>query len=416
MLNIKGKEETKELISFNCDQRPDGDSSNYIHDYIHEKKLCPSYLPVSALKLAPRDDIISSMLKKQDNIFPEKLLAWYAQHGRDLPWRGASAPYAIWISEVMLQQTRVATVIPYFERWMARFPTLASLAEATQEEVLTLWEGLGYYRRARALHQAAGIVMAEHGGSLPRDAKTLQTLPGIGRYTAAALASIAFGKDEPALDGNIRRVLSRYFNVTEPIHTSVGETLLWALAGEHLPAGQASIYNQALMDLGAQVCTPRGPDCPHCPLRDGCQARELEIQEERPVREKKSPIPHKTVTAAVIPQEERVLLARRPPEGLLGGMWEFPGGTQEPGESLSDCLAREIHEELGVVITVGEKLGTYQHAYTHFRITLHAFWCQLVTREIKLAEHTAWAWVPVNELAGYPMGKIDRQIAQQLAG
>ncbi|MBS1249623.1 MAG: Adenine DNA glycosylase [Chloroflexi bacterium] len=345
--------------------------------------------------------------------FPEKLLTWYAENTRDLPWRGMSDPYAVLVSEVMLQQTRVTAVIPYFERWMARFPTLQSLAEASQEEVLSLWEGLGYYRRARALHRAAGMVMEDYGGTLPGDAQTLRTLPGIGRYTAAALASIAFGADEPALDGNIRRVLSRFFNVTIPIHTSAGEKRLWALAGEHLPA-HASRYNQALMDLGALVCTSRTPNCSRCPVKGGCQARVLGIQEERPVRKAKSPIPHHTVTAAVIPQAGRVLIARRPPDGLLGGMWEFPGGTQEAGESLSACLRREIQEELGVEIAVGETLGVYDHAYTHFRITLHAFQCQLVTEEIQLREHTDWKWAGVGELDGYPMGKIDRQIARYL--
>ena len=349
-----------------------------------------------------------------DNIFPDKLLVWYVDHARDLPWREMSDPYAIWVSEIMLQQTRVTTVIPYFERWMERFPSLEILAESTQEEVLILWEGLGYYRRARALHRAARVVAEAYGGEIPRDAKTLQKLPGIGRYTAAALASIAFGQDEPALDGNIRRVLSRYFNVTDPIHTSVGENRLWSLVEEYLPQGEASAYNQALMDLGALICLPKNPTCSHCPLRCGCQAKALDLQEERPVRKKKASIPHHTVTAAVIFQNGNVLLARRSQDGLLGGMWEFPGGKQESGESLSDCLAREIKEELGVAIQVGEMLGVFNHAYTHFRVTLHAFWCQLLTDEIKLSVHTDWAWAPLSNLDEYPMGKIDRQIATKI--
>ena len=346
--------------------------------------------------------------------FATDLLAWYEQHARQLPWRGHPDPYAVWVSEIMLQQTRVETVIPYFERWMKRFPSIADLASASQQEVLSMWEGLGYYSRARNLHRAAQIVRSEHAGELPQDPKALRNLPGIGRYTAAAIASIAFGLDEPAMDGNIRRVLARYFDAQSPARSKEGEGLLWQLAAENLPAGRAGDYNQALMDLGATICTPQAPDCPNCPVADGCAAYTLGVQEERPVRLPKGAIPHHTVAAAVIHQNGHVLVAQRPQGGLLGGMWEFPGGKLKAGEDLAGCLRREIREELGVEIRVGDPFGVYRHAYTHFRVTLHAFQCALVSGEPEPLEHTALKWTSPRALDGFPMGKLDRQIANSL--
>jgi len=373
---------------------------------------------------------------KSEN-FALPLLRWYAQHARRLPWRaqGSSSPdpYRVWVSEVMLQQTRVETVIPYFERWMERFPSIAALAAASQQQVLAAWEGLGYYSRARSLHRAAQIVAAEYGGQLPGDVRSLRNLPGIGRYTAGAIASIAFGLDQPALDGNIRRVLARLFNVAEDIRSTAGERRLWDLAEWHLPPGRAGDYNQALMDLGATLCTPRSPDCRHCPLAEYCQARALGLQEQRPVIAPRPAIPHYTVTAAVIASPvalppdglivahpgsrqdtPRYLIAQRPAHGLLGGLWEFPGGKVQEGEDLLACLRREICEELGAEIEVGEPLGVYRHAYTHFRITLHAFRCILVTNEPRPIEAADIRWVKPEDLGSYPMGKIDRQIAKEL--
>lgn len=353
------------------------------------------------------------------------LLDWYAEHARQLPWRGTADPYIVWVSEIMLQQTRVETVIPYFLRWIERFPTVQSLADASEQEVLSAWEGLGYYSRARSLHKAAQIIVREFASQLPQDVDLLRRLPGIGRYTAGAIASIAFGKDEPALDGNIRRVLARLFDVRLPARSPAGEQRLWELARTHLPAGQAGNYNQAMMDLGARLCTPRAPNCASCPLAHLCQAHALGVQEERPVMEKKPPIPHYTVTAAVIQQhvsplqdyplqEIPILLARRPSHGLLGGLWEFPGGKLQDGEDLPACLRREICEELGVDISVGEAFGVYKHAFTHFRITLHAFLCRLGEGTPQPLEASEIRWVKPKDLTAYPMGKVDRQIASRL--
>lgn len=347
--------------------------------------------------------------------FTPPLLRWYETRKRSLPWRAASDPYAIWVSEIMLQQTRVETALPYYARWMARFPTLESLAAASQQDVLDAWEGLGYYARARNLHKAAQIVVQQHGGQLPRDPTALRQLPGIGPYTAGALASLAFGLDVPVVDGNVRRVLARLFALEEPADTPAGARRLWELAAEHLPSGRAADYNQALMELGALLCTPRNPACEQCPVKLHCAARRLGKQGHLPKLKSKRKTPHYTVAAAVISRDGQILIAQRPEDGLLGGLWEFPGGKLEEGEDLLACLKREIREELNVEIEPGRPLGVYTHAYTHFRVTLHAFACTLPgDAEPRLAAVAALAWVPPAALPRYPMGKIDRQIAQRV--
>lgn len=347
--------------------------------------------------------------------FAADLLAWYRDQARELPWRGHPDPYAVWVSEIMLQQTRVETVLPYFKRWMASFPTIEALAQADPQLVLSAWEGLGYYSRVRNLQRAARILVADHEGQLPGDVQRLRQLPGIGRYTAGAIASMAFGKDEPALDGNIRRVLARLFNLDLPARSPAGERRLWELAHTHLPPGQAGNYNQAMMDLGASICTPRSPNCFECPIISFCQAYALGVQEQRPVLAARPAIPHYTVAAAVILQNNRLLITQRPPNGLLGSLWEFPGGKLLPGEDLGECLTREILEELGVAIQVGGAFGVYRHAYSHFKVTLHAFCCSIVDDQLPQALQVQdLRWVSPAELVRYPMGKIDRQIAARL--
>jgi A/G-specific adenine glycosylase len=348
--------------------------------------------------------------------FVPLLLDWYEHNARELPWRSAVSPYCTWISEIMLQQTQVETVLPYFERWMVRFPDIKTLAAADEQDVLTVWEGLGYYSRARNLHRAARQVMMEHNGQLPRTCAALKSLPGIGPYTAAAMASIAFGEDVAAVDGNIRRVIARLFDVSVPARSTQGEKQIQKLTQAYLPLGRAGDYNQALMDLGALICTPKKPDCTSCPIAVECSALQLGLQEERPVRMPRKKVPHLTVTAAIIRQDGLVLLAQRPPKGLLGGLWEFPGGTlEEDDPDLRACLQREIREELGVEIDVDEPFGQYEHAYTHFKITLHAFICRLTEGVLPQAlDGQVLAWAALPELPDYPMGKVDRQIARRL--
>ncbi len=349
-------------------------------------------------------------------LFTASLLHWYEENARDLPWRLHQSPYHTWVSEIMLQQTQVQTVIPYFEHWIARFPDIEALAAASEQEVLSLWEGLGYYSRARNLHKAAKIVMADFKGELPDSLTALQGLPGIGPYTAAAIASIAFDEDAAAIDGNIRRVFSRLYNIQEPIRSTEGERQIRKFTEENLPPGRAGVYNQALMDLGATICIPKDPRCEACPVRDHCQALVLGVQGERPVKLPRKKVPRLTVTAAVIRRDGRVLLAQRPKDGLLGGMWEFPGGTQEEGDSdLEACLRREIQEELGVDIQILMPFGEYKHAYTHFKIDLYAFICELTgNQEPRPLESDGLVWIVLEELNQYPMGKVDRKIARRL--
>jgi A/G-specific adenine glycosylase len=348
--------------------------------------------------------------------FATALLDWYARHARDLPWRHTRDPYAIWVSEIMLQQTQVETVIPYFHKWMQRFPSLDSLAQASQKDVLSQWEGLGYYTRARNLHRAAQDLVLRYQSRIPQDVYTLEKLPGVGPYTAGAIASFAYNQDVPLVDANIRRILARVFDVDIDAASPEGQRRLRELDAAHLPPGRSSDYHQAMMDLASTICTPRSPDCPACPLNDMCLAHQRGVQEERPVLLKKAPTPHYIVTAAVICHESRYLITQRPQDGLLGGMWEFPGGKQQPGEDLPTCLKREIDEELGAIVDVHQAFGLYRHAYTHFSVTLHAFRCTLnpaspAPRPLQVAD---LRWVELSDLNHYPMGKIDRQIARRL--
>lgn len=350
------------------------------------------------------------------------LLAWIdAGNLRDLPWRAEPRdPYAVWVSEIMLQQTQAATVIPYLQPWLERFPTVESLAAAELGDVLKAWEGLGYYSRARNLHKAAGVVVEQHGGRLPADRRSLLALPGVGKYTAGALLSIAFGQRASVLDGNVKRVLARVYDVAGEIGQSATETQLWRLAEglvEAVEPQQAGPLNEALMDLGATVCLPQRPRCLLCPLHDPCLARQRGTQEERPVRPVRKPLPHFDVSAAVLRrpgQPEQFLIAQRPPEGMLGGLWEFPGGKRHDGESLPDCLRREMEEELAVEVAVGQPVAVVKHAYTHFRITLHAFECQLLAGEPQPIGVADWRWAKLDDLALYAFAVTDQKIIAAL--
>jgi len=343
------------------------------------------------------------------------LLNWYSTHARVLPWRANPNPYWVWVSEIMLQQTRVGTVIPYFQRWMSRFPSINALASATLQEVLSEWEGLGYYSRARNLHLAAQIVVSQYDGQLPDQREQLIKLPGIGPYTAAAIASIVYGQDVPVVDGNVRRVLARVFDIPTPVKTPDSDRIFMKLAEENLPQSSAGDYNQALMDLGAVVCTPRNPDCLNCPLIKLCQSYKKGNQGSRPVVVPKTGVPHYTAASGVIEKSSQVFIRQRPENGLLGGMWEFLGGKIRPQENPASGLQRQIYQEFGVSIDIVEKLGLYKHAYTHFRETRYAFLCIPSSGKMpQLNSRKSGNWVATDRLADYPMGKIDRQIAGNL--
>jgi A/G-specific adenine glycosylase len=343
--------------------------------------------------------------------FAVRLLAWYAKNKRDLPWRrDAHNPYRVWISEIMLQQTQVATVIPYYARFLARFPNVKSLANAKLDAVLKAWEGAGYYARARNLHRAAKEIVARFGGKLPSTVAELLTLPGIGRYTAGAIASIAFKRDAPVVDGNVARVLCRYFNIQSELKSGTTQRKLWHLAEACLPAGRAGDFNQGLMELGATVCSPHHPQCGVCPLRRTCQARRLNLQDQLPAKPKKKKLPHHPIAVGVIWKRGKILIAKRFDDDLLGGLWEFPGGHREKNESLADCVAREVREEVGIEIEVGKRLAIVQHAYSHFSITLHAFECRWERGRPRAIGCAAVRWVMPRRLRQYAFPTANRKI------
>lgn len=343
------------------------------------------------------------------------LTQWYQSHSRDLPWRASKDPYRIWISEVMLQQTRVETVIPYYARWMAAFPDLESLSKAGEQEVLQLWEGLGYYSRARNLVKAACVLMAEYQGKFPDTVRELKKLPGVGEYMAGALASIAYGRDEIALDGNGLRVIARLVEYSAPINTRISKQEIGGIMRQMLTPGSAGDFNQAIMDLGSLICTPKNPLCANCPLHSKCRAFLQGKPEAYPIKARKTPIPHYVVVAAVIRVGNKVLIDKRKADGLLGGLWEFPGGKVEAGEDLPGALKREIQEELGVSLIVEDEIGHYKHAYTHYRVTVHMFTGRIPQGEPRALEADEIRWVEISELEGFPMGKVDRLISRALA-
>ncbi len=356
------------------------------------------------------------MMRGEHKPFPaEALLAWHQVHGRVPPW-DRPTPYQVWVAVVMFHQTRFAVVEPYFRRFIARFPDPATLAAADLQEVLQVWEGLGYYRRAQHLHRAARRIVEEFGGEVPGEWEALRSLPGIGEYSAGAVLSIAFGKDYPAVDGNAARVFARWYGLNVPVHTGRGRKAVVRLVRESLPLGRAGTFNQALMDLGALVCLPRGPRCGECPVGEGCVARATGRQDAFPAPAPRRAVPHYEVAAAVLVRDGRVLLAQRCPDDMLGGLWEFPGGKQEAGETLQECLQRELLEELGVRVHVGEELVAFPHAYTHFQITLHAFWCTLedAGEEPRCLGCAAWVWVLPEALDAYPLSAADRRVAAAL--
>ena len=314
----------------------------------------------------------------------------------------------------MLQQTQVDTAIPYFINWMRAFPDIFALTTASEEDVLKQWEGLGYYSRARNIKKAADIIACEYGGKLPDDVDALRKLPGVGDYIAAAIASIAFGKNIPALEANGIRVIARLTNFQEDTASTQAKRTLRQFQYEIVKSGNAGAANQAIMDIGAAICLPKNPKCGLCPLKDHCEAFESDTQDLVPIRKKKKPIPHLVVVAAVMMNEGKVLITKRLPNKLLGGMWEFPGGKVENGESHHTALTRELREELGIETSISDEIGIYEHAYTHFSVTVHAYQTQIDSGELRKIEVADFQWVEIGALDKFPMGKVDRSISRDL--
>ena len=344
----------------------------------------------------------------------KKLLNWYEDEKRELPWHNNRDPYRILVSEFMLQQTQVKMVIPYFERWIKSFPTLQKLAEARESTVLKHWEGLGYYSRARNLRKAAQKIQQEYSGKVPESINEIMKLPGVGRYTAGAVLSIAFGQKVPVLDGNVKRVLSRLFLLKENGETRKSENILWETMQQLLPETGAGNFNQAIMELGATVCLSKNSLCLLCPLKRNCQAQKSGKQNLYPPRKRAAPSTKIAVSAGVLFRRNRIYIQKRKAEGLMGGLWEFPGGKFESGESPEQCLHREIKEELGVTIHIDEKLMTVKHSYTRFRVILHVFLCRVRSGRVLPTHCEEWNWVKTEELDRYPFPAANVKIIKSL--
>ena len=357
----------------------------------------------------------------------EQLLGWWQTDGRrdpaQKPWMFKSdgtwplpedslSPYGIWIAEVMLQQTQLSVVLPYWQRWIMAFPTVEALAAASLEQVRLQWQGLGYYSRARRLHQAARVLVQQ---PWPRDLDGWIALPGIGRTTAGGILSSAYNVPEPILDGNVKRVLARLHAHGRP--PSRDQHLFWRWSEELLDLRRPRDFNQALMDLGATVCTPRRPGCDQCPWRASCAAYASGDPSGWPVVEERKPLPFQVIGIGVVINEAGdVLIDQRLEEGLLGGMWEFPGGKQEPGEPIEACIARELMEELGIEVSVGEGLITVDHAYSHKKLQFVVHLCRWISGEPQPLASQQVRWVRPEHLKDYPFPAANARIIEALLG
>nr|WP_294514837.1 A/G-specific adenine glycosylase [uncultured Bilophila sp.] len=349
-------------------------------------------------------------------LFRKNLLRWFAENRRPLPWRADYTPYRTWIAEVMMQQTQMDRGVRYFLRWMERFPDVAAVAAAPEEDLLKAWEGLGYYRRARNVQAAARVIMERHGGVFPRAHADILALPGVGPYTAGAIASTAYNEEVPCVDGNVERVLSRVFDIDAPVREEPAKSRIRELAQALIPKGEARNFNQGLMELGALVCRKK-PECDRCPLAELCESRRLGIQNERPVPGKKAAVTQLEVVCGVLLHEGKVFIQRRRDKDVWGGLWEFPGGCVEPGETPERAVVREWQEETGFRVAVVRPLDTIRHNYTTYRITLRCYLLELEGKPQgcpvpeELTEATACQWIAPQDVEAFPLPAPHRKLA-----
>lgn len=346
--------------------------------------------------------------------FRRRIVRWFRRAARPVSWRGTKDPYAVWIAEIALQQTRVDQGTPYIERFLRRFPDVHALAAADLDDVLKLWEGLGYYARARHLHAAARRIAGERGGRMPASAAEWLAMPGVGRYTAGAIASIAFGEAVPVLDGNVKRVLARLTDLDHAIDDAAIEKNLWQTMTRLVKGPSPGDFNQGMMELGAQICTPRAPGCRVCPVQEYCRAHAAGTVASRPVRRPKAATPHHDVVVAAILKNGRYLLGKRPHGGLLGGLWEFPGGKIKPGETHAAALRRELREELGIAASVGDHVATVDHAYSHFSVSLHVYRCTHRSGKPAPRAHSELRWVSPKDFPSLAFPKANHKFLGRL--
>jgi A/G-specific adenine glycosylase len=339
----------------------------------------------------------------------DQLLAWYRRSHRDLPWRHDQDPYRVWVSEVMLQQTQVATVIPYYERFLARFPDLDALARAPLDDVLKLWEGLGYYARARNLHRAARELIANHDGEIPADARAFEALPGVGSYMTAAVQSIAFGAPLAVVDGNVKRVMARLFAISDSVDTPAGAREVQRRAQALLDVREPGTFNQAMMELGALVCRPVNPMCAECPVAQACLARASGDPDAFPVRSPRRAVPRQRIAVGIVSRGAHVLITRRAEKGLLGGLWEFPGGKVRRGETPEIACRRELEEEVGLRVDVRERITGVRHAYTHLIVDIDVFHCTSREGDVILDGPTDYRWITLDEAGQYAFPKANHK-------
>ncbi len=360
-----------------------------------------------------KDKLITNQNLKS---FQSKLLNWYKKSHRKLPWRETQNPYYIWVSEVMLQQTQVDTVKPYYEKFIQKFSTVETLAKADLQEVLKIWEGLGYYSRARNLHRAAKIVTEEYSGKIPENNQKFRQLPGVGSYIAGAVQSIAFHQPYAVVDGNVKRVLARLFAINAPVNDVRSNRIFEKRAAEILSRKNLGTFNQAMMELGALVCRPQNPLCTKCPVTQFCKAFKTNSTDKYPVRQKRKAVPLYHIAVGVVNKNGRILITKRKEEGLLGGLWEFPGGKIQNSETAEQACIREIKEEVNLQIEVLNHLTQVKHAYTHFKIMLDVFQCRYVSGKVRLNGAVDHRWIKLNEIEKYPFPKANHKFIPLLKG
>jgi len=341
--------------------------------------------------------------------FQKALLGWYDKNRRDLPWRRTKDAYSIWLSEVMLQQTQVKTVIPYYLRWLESFPNVHVLAKANLDEVLKAWEGLGYYSRARQFHKASAIVAYEFNGDVPDSYAEFLALPGVGEYTAAAVQSIAFDGAYAVVDGNVKRVMARLFEIDKPANDASSKKVFQAWADRLLFAGRSGDYNQAVMELGATVCKPKNPDCPSCPVQAFCAAKRNDTSSIYPRRKAKKAVPTYKMSAGIVERNSRFLIVRRPENGLLGGLWEFPSGKAAGQVVTEEDCVRNVHGAVGLDVAVVQKIASVKHAYSHFKVEMDVFTCSYRKGEVVLKEASEYRWVTREELGKYAFPGVNNK-------
>ena len=346
--------------------------------------------------------------------FPTLLINWYRKNKRLLPWRGEKDPYKIWLSEVMLQQTQVETVIPFYKNWIQRFPDISSVAEASQDEVLKYWEGLGYYSRCRNFHRACQIVVNNYSGKIPNQLEDFRKLPGVGDYTAAAVLSFAFGKSTPVIDGNVSRVMSRLVKFSEPVEK--GRTVFRKQLEEWIDPENPGEFNQAIMELGSLVCRRNQPHCIKCPVIDFCAGYKSGSPGKYPMKVSRSPIPHKTMAAAVIWNNSKFFIQKRPSNSLLGGLWELPGVEVTNKKSKEHQLVKDIKKCIGFEIQPATKIGFVQHAYSHFKVTLHGYHCRLINNNLLKNPTKKHGWISPDGISHYPFPRVNHKLFEILQG